>query len=72
MSNRKMPKRSVGGIYVSDMDQYLVDILKEKEKKLLKYIKKEKDLLQYHEIDEQINTVRYFIQKTKKKINKNK
>ena len=30
MSDRKMPKRSVGGIYVSDMDQYLIDILKQK------------------------------------------
>jgi len=72
MSDRKMPKRSVGGIYVSDMDKYLIDIQKEKEKKLLKSIKKEKDLLNNNEIDEQINTVRYFIQKTKKKINKNK
>ena len=81
MSKKKMPKRSVGGVYVHDMDKYLLDILK-KEKSELDFLyafrglnnvcETQNHIEIYNEISEKINTIQYFIEKTKKKIKKNK
>lgn len=76
-----MPKRSVGGVYVHDMEKYLLDVLK-KEKGELEFLYAFRGLNSvcetidktefYNDILSKINTIQYFIEKTKNKIKKNK
>ena len=81
MSKKKMPKRSVGGVYVDKMDEYLLDILKKEKSELdflyafrgLNNVCETIDTIEfYNETISRLNTVKYFIEKTKKKIKKNK
>jgi hypothetical protein len=81
MSKKKMPKRSVGGVYVCDMDKYLLEVLKKEhsQQEFLYAFRRfnsgcetQEHIDIYNEISEKINTLQYFIEKTKKKIKKNK
>ena len=75
---KKMPSRKVGGVYVCDMDSYLLSILKEERRKLkyyysLRHVNNvDYDFDYFEDLVDKINTVEYFIEKNKNKIKKNK